>query len=152
MRAFIVACLALLALAAGCKSKPAPRPKPHDVGTDISAPFTDNTVYQVKAGETLKTIAQNYYGDENRWKSIYNANRERMRSPEDLHAGMEILLPPKDLPADYPYTVQPGDTLSKIALEWYGDKAKARIIAEYNGLKDPDAINPGQTLRIPTIK
>jgi nucleoid-associated protein YgaU len=152
MRAFIAACLALIVLAAGCSSKPAPRPRVHDVGTDISAPFTDNTTYEVQAGETLKTVAQKYYGDESRWKSIYNANRERLRSPEDLRPGMKILLPPKDLPAYYEYTVKPGDTLSKIALEWYGDKAKARIIAEENGLKDPDAINPGQILRIPTIK
>jgi nucleoid-associated protein YgaU len=49
------------------------------------------------------------------------------------------------------YTVQRGDTLSKIAREHYGDAAKYPAIFEANRpmLKDPDKIYPGQKLRIP---
>jgi len=49
------------------------------------------------------------------------------------------------------YTVQPGDTLSKIAKEMYGDAMKYPLIFEANRpmLKDPDHIYPGQVLRIP---
>ncbi len=51
------------------------------------------------------------------------------------------------------YTVKPGDTLSKIAKEMYGDAMKYPVIFEANRpmLKDPDHIYPGQVLRIPAI-
>ncbi len=49
------------------------------------------------------------------------------------------------------YTVQPGDTLSKIAKEYYGDSGQYRAIYEANRdkLDDPDEIRVGQELRIP---
>jgi nucleoid-associated protein YgaU len=49
------------------------------------------------------------------------------------------------------YTVQPGDTLSKIAQQHYGNANQYPRIFEANRplLKDPDEIYPGQTLRIP---
>ena len=49
------------------------------------------------------------------------------------------------------YTVKPGDTLSKIAREMYGDANQYPRIFEANQpmLKDPDKIYPGQVLRIP---
>ena len=49
------------------------------------------------------------------------------------------------------YTVQSGDTLSKIAKEMYGDAMKYNDIFEANTpmLKDPNLIYPGQVLRIP---
>ncbi|QYJ67219.1 peptidoglycan-binding protein LysM [Flavobacterium litorale] len=50
------------------------------------------------------------------------------------------------------YTVESGDTLSKIAKEFYGDANKYNKIFEANQpmLSDPNKIYPGQTLRIPT--
>lgn len=50
------------------------------------------------------------------------------------------------------YTVKSGDTLSKIAKDFYGDAMKYPVIFEANKpmLSDPDKIYPGQTLRIPT--
>ena len=49
------------------------------------------------------------------------------------------------------YTVQEGDTLSKIAKHHYGDAGKWRKIYEANRdlIKDPDLIYPGQTFTIP---
>jgi nucleoid-associated protein YgaU len=49
------------------------------------------------------------------------------------------------------YTVQRGDTLSKIAREHYHDASQYPVIFEANHpmLKDPDKIYPGQKLRIP---
>jgi nucleoid-associated protein YgaU len=49
------------------------------------------------------------------------------------------------------HTVVKGDTLSKIAKEFYGDAMKYPVIFEANKpmLKDPDKIYPGQVLRIP---
>jgi nucleoid-associated protein YgaU len=55
-------------------------------------------------------------------------------------------------PAQF-YTVKPGDSLSKIAKEYYGDAMKYPVIFEANKpmLKDPDLIYPGQVLRIPPL-
>lgn len=49
------------------------------------------------------------------------------------------------------YTVQSGDSLSKISKQYYGDPMKYNEIFEANKpmLKDPDKIYPGQVLRIP---
>ena len=51
------------------------------------------------------------------------------------------------------YTVQSGDSLSKIAKAHYGDASKYMIIFEANQplLKDPNKIYPGQALRIPPV-
>ncbi len=51
------------------------------------------------------------------------------------------------------HTVESGDTLSKIAKEYYGDMMKYPVIFEANKpmLKSPDLIYPGQVLRIPAL-
>lgn len=51
------------------------------------------------------------------------------------------------------YTVQRGDSLSKIAKKFYGDAMKYPVIFEANRplLSDPDKIYPGQVLRIPPL-
>lgn len=51
------------------------------------------------------------------------------------------------------YTVSSGDTLSKIAQDFYGDARKYPIIFEANQpmLSHPDRIYPGQVLRIPVL-
>lgn len=49
------------------------------------------------------------------------------------------------------YTVQSGDSLSRIAKRFYGDGNAWKLIFEANRdtLKDPDKIFPGQVLTIP---
>jgi len=62
--------------------------------------------------------------------------------------GIEVTAPQD---ASVFYTVQKGDTLSKIAQQHYGSAAKYMAIFEANRpmLEDPDRIYPGQVLRIP---
>jgi nucleoid-associated protein YgaU len=54
-------------------------------------------------------------------------------------------------PAAALYTVKQGDSLSKIAKQYYGDAQKYPVIFDANKpmLKDPNLIYPGQVLRIP---
>lgn len=51
------------------------------------------------------------------------------------------------------YVIQSGDTLSKIAKEFYGSGSKYPLIFEANRevIKDPDKIYPGQTIRVPKL-
>ena len=65
-----------------------------------------------------------------------------------VDAQVEVLKPEPE--ATF-YTVQKGDTLSKISSEIFGKGSRWREIFEANKpmLKDPDRIYPGQVLRIP---
>jgi LysM repeat protein len=51
------------------------------------------------------------------------------------------------------YTVEKGDSLSKIAQKVYGKASLWRKIYEANqdNIKDPDLIYPGQVLRLPAL-
>lgn len=48
---------------------------------------------RVAAGETLATLARRFYGDERMADRIWEANRDRLRSPQLVVAGMELQLP-----------------------------------------------------------
>jgi len=56
-----------------------------------------------------------------------------------------------DEDGDVVYTVKAGDTLSHIALRYYGSAGRSSYmrIAEANGLADPNKIRVGQKLKIP---
>jgi len=47
------------------------------------------------------------------------------------------------------YTVQSGDSLSKIAKHFYGDAQKFTVIARANNIANPDLIKAGEELEIP---
>ena len=51
------------------------------------------------------------------------------------------------------YTIQKGDSLSKIAKREYGNATKWKALFEANEevIEDPDMIYPGQTIRIPEL-
>lgn len=52
-------------------------------------------------------------------------------------------------PGAQTYTVKPGDTLSRISKQFYGDANKFMVIAKANQIEDPDKIKAGQELLIP---
>jgi nucleoid-associated protein YgaU len=68
----------------------------------------------------------------------------------DVEMGSSSTLPTPE-PADQTYTIESGDSLSKIAKHFYGDASKWRQIFEANRdtIKDPDLIHPGHTIKIP---
>ena len=51
------------------------------------------------------------------------------------------------------YTIEKGDSLSKIAKHYYGDAMKYKLLFEANRevIKDPDKIYPGQVIRVPEL-
>jgi len=53
---------------------------------------------------------------------------------------------------DQTYVVRPGDTLAQIALKLFGDPFKFALIAEYNGITDPEQFHEGLVLRIPPVQ
>lgn len=69
----------------------------------------------------------------------------------DVEGGASSTAPLSE-PAEQTYTVEAGDSLSKISKKFYGEANHWRRIFEANQdtLKDPDLIYPGQTLKIPS--
>lgn len=67
------------------------------------------------------------------------------------HAAAVAEAAPPAAPAGKVYTVQAGDSLSKISKQFYGDANQYMKIFEANRgtLSDPNKIRPGQVLQIP---
>lgn len=52
-------------------------------------------LYTVKEGDSLWSIAADpvTYGKATVWRRIFDANRDRMEAPDDLHAGLQLRIP-----------------------------------------------------------
>lgn len=50
-------------------------------------------IYRVRANDTLSGISEKVYGDPSAWTRIYEANRDVLKSPDDLALGMGLLIP-----------------------------------------------------------
>lgn len=135
--------------------QPAPQPQPQPLPQP--PPYTE---YTVKSGDTMSSIARDWFGTEAKWDLIAKANP--LVDPNRLTVGQVLRLPPKDTereegaepvgPEGTTYVVRSGDNLSKIARQYYGDESKWRIIYEANRslLGDsPDNLRVGMRLTIP---
>lgn len=49
--------------------------------------------YETKKGDTLWGIAEKYYGDGKKWKNIYRFNKDRIKDPNKLKAGVRLVIP-----------------------------------------------------------
>src|SRR5829696_4780773 len=95
--------------------------------------------HTVVAGDTLWQLALRFYGDAELYRLIATASG--IADPGNIDVGQRLIFP------DFTrYTVVAGDTLSALALRFYGDTALYPLIATFNGIADPDAIDVGQVL------
>jgi nucleoid-associated protein YgaU len=85
-------------------------------------------------------------GSEDEKNRIWDALKSVPSWKDELNAQIDVVEP-----AAVTYTVQSGDTLSKIAKAHLGDANAYMKIFEANKglLSDPDKIQPGQVLTIP---
>ncbi len=70
--------------AAALQPPPVPKPEP-------AQPAMQQ--YVVQSGDTLSRIASKMYGDPNKWRMIYDANRGTLSSPESVRVGQTLLIP-----------------------------------------------------------
>ena len=68
----------------------APPPPPQD--EVLNAPVGGRT-YVVQKGDTLYGIARKMYGDEKKWRAIWQANQARIKDPSKLNIGTRLVLP-----------------------------------------------------------
>ena len=67
---------------------------PAHVDAEADDPGTDTpATYTVAAGDCLWKIARKMYGTGTRWKEIYEANRQIIRSPQRIYVGQVLTIP-----------------------------------------------------------
>ena len=76
------------------KPADAPADKPAAPATGVTPPDpTNSTVYEVKYGDTLGSIAQKTYGSARYSNVIFKANADILKNPNRLKPGMKLILP-----------------------------------------------------------
>ncbi len=53
----------------------------------------EDHVHVLQAGESLYGLARKYYGDQQQWRRIYQANRNRISDPSKVKVGMKLIIP-----------------------------------------------------------
>ncbi|HLW32809.1 MAG TPA: LysM peptidoglycan-binding domain-containing protein [Aequorivita sp.] len=67
---------------------------PTDIMADIKVADTSAFAYHtVKSGETLSKISKQYYKDPNKYNTIFEANRDKLKSANLIHPGDKLVIP-----------------------------------------------------------
>ena len=62
-------------------------------GTALISPYIGFAQYTVQGGDTLSSIAEQFYGDPDMWQSIFEANRNQISNPDLIFAGQVLRVP-----------------------------------------------------------
>ncbi|HET8940508.1 MAG TPA: LysM peptidoglycan-binding domain-containing protein [Rudaea sp.] len=63
-------------------------------GSETSAPTANEVqTYKVVSGDSLSKIAQKFYGHANRWREIFEANRDQISNPDRIKVGQVLKIP-----------------------------------------------------------
>jgi len=77
--------------------------KSSPAGTNVGT----NRTHVIQPGETLSALASRYLGSSARYNEIYEANRNVLRSPNDVREGLSIVIP--DAKGSNPAAAKPRD-------------------------------------------
>jgi nucleoid-associated protein YgaU len=63
-----------------------------DIGIDatLSVPAR---IYEVVSGDNLSKIAKKFYGDANKYKKIFEANKDQLADPDKIKVGQKLKIP-----------------------------------------------------------
>jgi len=135
-------------------------------------------LHTIQPDESISMLAKKYYGDFKKFQIIAEYNQ--LEDATKVRGGQEIKVPvvegipffakPEDIITVFgeipkssltevvlvkkfiTHTVEPGESLSKLALRYYGDYKKFPIIAQYNQLDENASVRVGQKIRIPEVE
>lgn len=138
-------------------------------------------IHKVKYNDSLRKIANKYYGDESKWLLIFDANQNKIQDRNSLKMGTELIIPEEKILSQKikgktknetttpslsqvvevedakstvnKHTVQQGDSLYTLAAKYYNDGSKWNKIYDANkkALKDHKSLKIGQELVIPDL-
>ncbi len=143
--------------------------------TSTYAAYKEPVYYKVQSNDNLFKIARKHYGDGQKWIKIFEANSDSMPDSNSLYVGQVILIPDisaekeskdgflaqvsgrvdKERPINVDtHTVKAGDTLYRIAEEYYDDASVWTKILEANEdtLEDEGSLIKGQVLVLPRLR
>jgi nucleoid-associated protein YgaU len=52
--------------------------------------------YEVKSGDNLSKISKQFYGDAGEYMRIFYANRDKLKDPDMIQVGQQLVIPPDD--------------------------------------------------------
>ena len=139
-----------------------------------STSSTEIVYYKVQSNDNLFKIARKHYGDGQKWAKIFEANRDSMPNPNSLYVGQELLIPGITIekkvndnvlrtvsgsldnrrPGNVDtHTVEAGDTLYRIAEQYYDNPGEWTKILEANEdtIEDEGSLKKGQVIIIPRL-
>ena len=65
-----------------------------EVAADVKADRSDiHGIHTVQAGESLSKIAKIHLDDANRYMDIFNANKDKLKDPNMIHPGQQLVIP-----------------------------------------------------------
>lgn len=62
-------------------------------GTNLIEDYVGFAQYEVESGDTLSSIAQQFYDDAERWRTIFKANRNQIEDPDVIFPGQVLRIP-----------------------------------------------------------
>ena len=68
-------------------------PQAQAAAAAAGAPSTTTRKYTVQSGDTLSKIAKDFYGNANEYNRIFEANRDKLESPDKIRPGQELVIP-----------------------------------------------------------
>jgi nucleoid-associated protein YgaU len=70
-----------------------PAPQPQAAAASAGGGVGSNKTYTVKAGDTLSKIAKEIYGNANEYQRIFEANQDKLQSPDKIQVGQQLVIP-----------------------------------------------------------
>ena len=68
-----------------------------DITIDSSLPAPASAAaartYSVKSGDTLSKISKEFYGDAGQYMKIFEANKDKLKDPDQIQVGQELKIP-----------------------------------------------------------
>lgn len=74
-------------------SLPQPAAPEADPAAAAPAAARETKTYTVKSGDTLSKIAKEFYGNANEYNKIFEANTDKLSSPDKIQVGQELVIP-----------------------------------------------------------
>ncbi len=136
-------------------SRPDPDLAPRPTVPPASEPdrFERTSTYVVQRGDTLEKIAERLLGDAKHWKTLHEANQDRIPDPGKIYPGQVLVIPGRQSEQGNAasYVVKSGDTLKGIAKKMLGDGDRWEELYALNQdrISDPKRLFPGQVLALP---